>query len=292
MEVLTGGLEWLSAATPRVCIFDATNTTVERRAWVMDLIAEMAPRACRTLVVESQMDWPEMVEANVREKLEFGRDWEHVPPDVAFRQMMERIREYEAVYQPAEQDVVYNRVTLRNLRQHITSPDLAKEEEEEQNRSTRARALKFVTSIHNGYRPIVLLALLPEEMDPSQHLLADALAFCNQHAAGASTSNESPPSRRASGPATALLQVAMLRFDTFGSDSEGPDARHGLDRALLAMEACRQPVIFVAPAEVQQQLCDYFQADLAVDWERQALALIPVHTEGACRWRTVTLSLI
>ncbi|MBL8722079.1 MAG: histidine phosphatase family protein [Myxococcales bacterium] len=84
----------------RVGIFDATNTTREKRAWV-----EQRCRAAGfdVLFVELVCDDPIVIEVNVRATKTLSQDYEGMDPEQATRDFRARIENYERVYEPLDE---------------------------------------------------------------------------------------------------------------------------------------------------------------------------------------------
>jgi broad specificity phosphatase PhoE/predicted kinase len=113
-------LEWVQDRG-RVGIYDATNNTRERRAWVA---ARCAEAGVDVLFIESVCNDPEIIESNIRETKARSPDYVGVDEESAVRDFRARIAHYEATYQPVDEDglswiklvdvgrrVVANRVT-------------------------------------------------------------------------------------------------------------------------------------------------------------------------------------
>ncbi|EGD74862.1 hypothetical protein PTSG_13255 [Salpingoeca rosetta] len=149
MDTLCAALEFLHDENGSVAVFDATNTTRKRRAWVLELLQLQQHRGVRCLFIESVFERPEMVQQNVSEKMDMSPDWVGMDRAVAEQDMWRRIRNYEAAYEPvlAAEKLPYLR--LVNFEHAATlNLDLASE-------STLVKlAVAYACSIHNGYRPI------------------------------------------------------------------------------------------------------------------------------------------
>lgn len=98
MTVLDDLLEWLDG-DGYVAIFDATNTTKGRRAGILERVA--SHRNVRVMFVESICDNEELLTANYRRKV-VNDDYVGTDPERALSDFVQRVREYEKVYQTVE----------------------------------------------------------------------------------------------------------------------------------------------------------------------------------------------
>eukprot|EP01029_Cantina_marsupialis_P007261 TRINITY_DN1800_c0_g2_i1.p1 TRINITY_DN1800_c0_g2~~TRINITY_DN1800_c0_g2_i1.p1 ORF type:complete len:498 (+),score=149.89 TRINITY_DN1800_c0_g2_i1:328-1821(+) len=79
-------------------VFDATNTTVARRRWLMDEVASWNTGA-RVMFVESVCKNPEIIEANIRDIKLKSPDYCNMDPEKAMKDFKARIAQYESVYE-------------------------------------------------------------------------------------------------------------------------------------------------------------------------------------------------
>ncbi|KAJ0407411.1 hypothetical protein ATCC90586_003821 [Pythium insidiosum] len=98
MRVLDDLIAWLEA-DGHVAVFDATNTTKLRRAEILKRV-KSHPHI-RVMFVESICDNEELLAANYRRKLQ-NDDYAGRDPEQALADFMQRVREYEQVYQTVE----------------------------------------------------------------------------------------------------------------------------------------------------------------------------------------------
>jgi broad specificity phosphatase PhoE/predicted kinase len=98
MSVLDELLEWLDG-DGHVAVFDATNTTIERRQHILDRVA--SHRNVRVMFVESICDNAALLDANYRRKCS-NDDYSQSDPERALSDFIQRVREYEKVYQTVE----------------------------------------------------------------------------------------------------------------------------------------------------------------------------------------------
>lgn len=97
-EALTDMTLWLTAQGD-VAIFDATNTTAERRELVLGTVK---PFGWDVVFVEIVCDDPEVIGANVRETKLSSPDYAGVDPKEAVDDFTRRIQQYESAYVPLE----------------------------------------------------------------------------------------------------------------------------------------------------------------------------------------------
>ncbi|OAA57956.1 fructose-bisphosphatase [Niveomyces insectorum RCEF 264] len=94
-------LRWLTTGGGVVGILDATNSTKERRGWVLDRCAA-AGIAC--LFVESKCDDEALVLANIRDVKTTSPDYVGQDPEQAALDFRNRIRNYEKIYRTIDAD--------------------------------------------------------------------------------------------------------------------------------------------------------------------------------------------
>ncbi|XP_065072098.1 6-phosphofructo-2-kinase/fructose-2,6-bisphosphatase 2-like isoform X1 [Rhopilema esculentum] len=96
LEALEDVTEWLEGQH-RVAIFDATNTTRERRKM---LVEHCLDHQFKVFFVESFCDDPNLITQTVKEVKIFTPDYTNIDSDRAIEDFKERIKHYEAVYEP------------------------------------------------------------------------------------------------------------------------------------------------------------------------------------------------
>lgn len=79
-----------------VAIFDATNSTAERRRWLLSRAREMG---AQLVFVETLTDDPALIEAAIQEKQLHSPDFAGLPPDAALADFRERLAHYSRVYE-------------------------------------------------------------------------------------------------------------------------------------------------------------------------------------------------
>ncbi|KAI1745227.1 6-phosphofructo-2-kinase [Xylaria scruposa] len=82
-------------------ILDATNSTKERRKWVMDMCTQ---EGIEVLFVESKCDNEELIMANIRDVKTTSPDYQGQDPEAAALDFRNRIKHYEKVYKTIDED--------------------------------------------------------------------------------------------------------------------------------------------------------------------------------------------
>eukprot|EP01117_Protostelium_nocturnum_P016068 TRINITY_DN6296_c0_g1_i1.p1 TRINITY_DN6296_c0_g1~~TRINITY_DN6296_c0_g1_i1.p1 ORF type:complete len:543 (-),score=157.61 TRINITY_DN6296_c0_g1_i1:30-1658(-) len=100
--VLEQLLDWLEEGGD-AAVFDATNTTNERRAKVMKICKRRSP-LLNVVFVESVCDNPKVLEANYKEKATHSPDYKDMPLEEALKDLIKRVKNYEKVYEPINDD--------------------------------------------------------------------------------------------------------------------------------------------------------------------------------------------
>ncbi|XP_031550476.1 6-phosphofructo-2-kinase/fructose-2,6-bisphosphatase 2-like [Actinia tenebrosa] len=92
--------KWLSEGG-QAAIFDATNSTRERRGLVLEFCLR---RGYKVFFMESVCTSSEIVSSNVKEVKVFSPDYKEVDKETAYQDFVERIRHYEEAYEPLTLD--------------------------------------------------------------------------------------------------------------------------------------------------------------------------------------------
>lgn len=100
-QALKDMLAWFEEEGGTVAIYDATNGTRERRAW---LHRELTARHIEVLFVESICENEEIIYKNIRDVKLSSPDYKDMDPDLATRDFMERIKHYEEAYETITED--------------------------------------------------------------------------------------------------------------------------------------------------------------------------------------------
>jgi len=86
---------WLESDSSQVAIFDATNSTTERRNFLRDRLHGRV----QYMFLESICNDPDVLEKNYRLKMRYSPDYRGMDMDAALVDFKDRIGKYEAVYQ-------------------------------------------------------------------------------------------------------------------------------------------------------------------------------------------------
>lgn len=90
-----------------VAVYDATNTTKDRRKLIHDVVCERY--GFKLFFVESYCDDPNIIEANIREVKINSPDYKgYMNEDKALEDFMQRIRHYEECYQTLDESENYS----------------------------------------------------------------------------------------------------------------------------------------------------------------------------------------
>ena len=103
-EVLESMLDWLQEGGD-VSVFDATNTTNKRR-WEVFRHCQRRSPVLRVIFVESICDDPLVLESNYNMKCRNSPDYRDVPLEQALADLRLRIKNYEKVYEPIQDDAL------------------------------------------------------------------------------------------------------------------------------------------------------------------------------------------
>lgn len=98
MDTLEELLDYVLDGNGSAGILDATNTTITRRRRVLDRIKERSGGRLKVLFLESICSNNALIESNIRLKLS-GPDYKDVDTDVAIKDFVSRMHNYEKAYQ-------------------------------------------------------------------------------------------------------------------------------------------------------------------------------------------------
>lgn len=107
MYALKKLLAWLNDGddkTERVGIFDATNSTRERRESILRVISKNSSSQIGVLFLESVCDDAELLEDNFLQKVRFSPDFQGMSEEAALADLKERVKKYEAAYETIDND--------------------------------------------------------------------------------------------------------------------------------------------------------------------------------------------
>lgn len=105
-------LHWFKTTDGQVAILDATNSTKSRRKWIHDVCTSAG---IEPLFVESICRDQDLIMNNIREVKTTSPDYVGQDPEVAARDFMDRIRNYEKVYESLDRSEDYSYVQLINV---------------------------------------------------------------------------------------------------------------------------------------------------------------------------------
>jgi broad specificity phosphatase PhoE len=103
---------WASKASiqrSRIAIFDATNSTQERRRWVLEECTSATKRKDKItgcIFVESVCDDQELLEENFRFKVNNSPDFKGMTEDEAIADLRKRVQKYEEQYETIDDDSI------------------------------------------------------------------------------------------------------------------------------------------------------------------------------------------
>jgi len=100
---------WLDKGNNRIAVFDATNTTRERRSWMLEqaksIEEEKTGNRCDVFFIESICDDPETIQRTVTEVKMHGMDYKNdSDKETATKDFENRIEMYKKVYQTLDEE--------------------------------------------------------------------------------------------------------------------------------------------------------------------------------------------
>eukprot|EP00931_Biecheleriopsis_adriatica_P008240 TRINITY_DN109455_c0_g1_i1.p1 TRINITY_DN109455_c0_g1~~TRINITY_DN109455_c0_g1_i1.p1 ORF type:complete len:486 (+),score=90.54 TRINITY_DN109455_c0_g1_i1:65-1522(+) len=137
-------------------IFDATNTTRERRARLLSKIRHHSARY-EVIFLEVICQDPEVLDANMQNKVLHSPDFSGMSYSDALADLKTRISKYEAVYETVE-DGEGSYIKLYDLSSKLMAKDIYG--------SCLKSVIPFLAGIHVGSRPIWLVRAFPGEVNP------------------------------------------------------------------------------------------------------------------------------
>ncbi|XP_040399678.1 6-phosphofructo-2-kinase/fructose-2,6-bisphosphatase 1 isoform X4 [Cygnus olor] len=93
---------YLSSEEGQVAVFDATNTTRERRALILQFARE---NGYKVLFVESICDDPAIIEENIKQVKLSSPDYKGCAPEEVVADFLQRIECYKATYEPLDEQL-------------------------------------------------------------------------------------------------------------------------------------------------------------------------------------------
>jgi len=106
----------------RVAIFDATNSTKERRAWILRQCAkahEVSGKVTGVVFVESICNDKELLEENMDVKIKTCPDFDDMSREEALADLQERVHKYESRYETMGDDDTQSYIQIFNLSSKI-----------------------------------------------------------------------------------------------------------------------------------------------------------------------------
>ncbi|CRK43238.1 hypothetical protein BN1723_005559, partial [Verticillium longisporum] len=105
-------MTWFQKENGTVAILDATNSTKERRKWVLDRCTK---EGVEVIFVESKCDDEDLIMANIRDVKATSPDYAGQDPEQAALDFRNRIRNYEQVYTSIDEDGDENSYTFLKI---------------------------------------------------------------------------------------------------------------------------------------------------------------------------------
>lgn len=164
-EVIDEMLRWLDGAQERFAVFDATNTTRERRRAVMERLQQK--QGLGVIFLESICTDAAVLEANLVQKLTKSPDYAGKGLDACRRDLERRVANYEQVYEPLDEETMdiggreirISYIKLLNLSSHVVAHNIF-------GRASMP-VLPYLMSLHIGSRPLWMVRL-PHSEDTAQ----------------------------------------------------------------------------------------------------------------------------
>ncbi|KAI8120407.1 6-bisphosphatase 1, 6-phosphofructo-2-kinase/fructose-2 [Lucilia cuprina] len=100
-QALHDSCEWLLSGQGSVAVFDATNSTYDRRKLIHEIVVKQ--HGFRLFFVESICDDPSIIEQNIKEVKVSSPDYINMNTDLVVRDFLQRIEHYEERYQPIDE---------------------------------------------------------------------------------------------------------------------------------------------------------------------------------------------
>eukprot|EP00944_MAST-04C_sp_MAST-4C-sp1_P011085 g11085.t1 len=141
--------QWLKEKNDkgRVGIFDATNTTKERRQWILNELEELMESKSHIIFIESICNNEDIIHENILAVKLNMPDYKGENPEDAVRDFKARIQNYESVYEPIKDESLSwvrlvdagRQVTMNNIKGFLAG-----------------RVVQFLINLHFHPRPIYL----------------------------------------------------------------------------------------------------------------------------------------
>jgi len=174
-QALSDALRFIDDAGD-VAIYDATNSTNERRKMIMDHVwthGEQTGRTYRVVWIEVVCDDPEVLNTNIRNKVVHSPDFVGCGFDDAMADFKARIKEYDEVYETIVDDEL-SYIKLYNMSSRVLANKVY---------GAIAKSLMpYLMAIHIGTRPIWLVrcAQVVRDAEKDAHLTSSGLDFASK----------------------------------------------------------------------------------------------------------------
>jgi len=175
LEVLDSLFQWIREGG-ELAIFDATNTTKERRKRI-ELRCLESGLNLNLIFLESICTDPKVILSNCLQKIQNSPDYANIPQPEAFLDLKKRISNYESVYEPIEDEEELSYIKLINLQSKTICYRI--------HGNIAHLLVAYLNSIHIHPRPIWLTRAGKSEVVPEVMLMRQ----CSSDFAS-STSNE------------------------------------------------------------------------------------------------------
>jgi len=139
-------LDWLTTEG-QIAVLDATNSREKRRELIWQTIQNRSPDI-NILFIESVCDDQFMLEENFRSKIKNSPDFEGMGAEEAYRDLVQRIRNYEAQYQTITDDTL-SYIRLFNLSSKVACNKIYGR--------MASSLLPYLMAVNIGTRPIYLV---------------------------------------------------------------------------------------------------------------------------------------
>jgi len=156
-EVLDSLFQWIREGG-ELAIFDATNTTKERRKGIKKRCAESG-LDLNIIFLESICNDPKVIASNCLQKIQNSPDYSTIPHQEAFLDLQQRISNYESVYETIEDEEELSYIKLINLQSKIICYRI--------HGNIPHLLVAFLMSIHIHPRPIWLTRAGQSEVVPN-----------------------------------------------------------------------------------------------------------------------------
>lgn len=100
-QALHDSCQWLLSGLGSIAVFDATNSTFDRRQLIYDIVVKK--HNFKLFFVESICDDPQIIEQNIKEVKVSSPDYINMNTDLVVRDFLQRIEHYEERYLPVDE---------------------------------------------------------------------------------------------------------------------------------------------------------------------------------------------